>query len=262
MLVLDGVAGDGPETLLELFTRYNHDLWPAHVFAYLVAVPLIWAIVAPSSTLLKRIPGLILGGLLVWLGMVFQALYATDISRTLGSAYAALFVVGGLSMMRAGLRGRLMLSDRPGRISRLVGVTAIVYALLVYPMLGYAFGHGWPEAPLFGMAPCPTVIAVFGVLALSHPSPRHLWILPITWTLLATGPAVQRGVWEDVGMVVFGAGALVAAVLDARSGRHASHSLRLPGPNADADVAIPPLATPPNAQSEPSRSEPGVRRRA
>jgi hypothetical protein len=212
-----GVADTGPETLLELFTRYNNDLWPAHVVAYLLAVPLVWAIATrTSSPRVRRVPGLLLGILLVWLGVVFQGLYATDISRPLGIAYAVLFVLGGLAMIRGGIRGDLLLNDGPPRFSRLVGVAAIGYALLVYPVLGYALGHGWPESPLFGMAPCPTVIALFGVLALAQPHPRHLFVLPIVWTLLATGPAVDRGVWEDVGMVVFGAAALVAAAREAR----------------------------------------------
>jgi hypothetical protein len=128
-----------------------------------------------------------------------------------------LFVLGGLAMIGAWMRGDLLVSDRSPRFSRLVGVAAIGYALLVYPILGYALGHGWPESPLFGMAPCPTVIALFGVLALAQPHPRHLFVLPIVWTLLATGPAVDRGVWEDVGMVVFGVAALIAAVRDARA---------------------------------------------
>ena len=83
---------------------------------------------------------------------------------------------------------------------------------LVYPIVGYALGHGWPESPLFGMAPCPTVITLFGVLALARARPRHLFVLPIVWTLLATGPAVERGAWEDVGMVGFGAAAVAATV--------------------------------------------------
>jgi hypothetical protein len=213
-----GVADAGPETLLELFTRYNNDLWPVHVVAYLLAVPLVWAIATQTPSLrVRRMPALLLGILLIWLGVVFQGLYATDVSRPLGIAYAVLFVLGGLAMIGAWMRGDLLVNDRSPRFSRLVGVAAIGYALLVYPILGYALGHGWPESPLFGMAPCPTVIALFGVLALAQPHPRHLFVLPIVWTLLATGPAVDRGVWEDVGMVVFGVAALIAAVRDARA---------------------------------------------
>jgi len=222
MIISQGVTVEQPETLLELFSRYNLDLWPAHVVTYLLAIPLLWAVAAPASppsSLRRRLPALVLGILLVWLGVVFQGLYATDINRPLGFAYAVLFVSGGLAMIAAGIRGQLLVDTAPSPFSRLVGLTAIGYALLVYPILGQAFGHGWPESPLFGMAPCPTVIAVFGVLVLSHPRPRHLWVLPIAWTLLATLPAVDRGVWEDIGMVVFGALAVVAAHLDSRSPR-------------------------------------------
>jgi hypothetical protein len=221
MIVDPGVTGEVPETLLELFSRYNQDLWPAHVVAYLLAIPLVWALAEPAaslrSPLRSRLPALVMGILLTWLGVAFQALYATDVSRPLGIAYAALFIVGGLATIAAGVRGHLLVDTSPPPFSRLVGLTAVGYAVLVYPVLGHAFGHGWPESPLFGMAPCPTVIALFGVLVLSHPRARHLWVLPIAWTLLATLPAVERGVWEDVGMVVFGALALVATRLESRT---------------------------------------------
>jgi hypothetical protein len=78
-----GVADAGPETLLELFTRYNNDLWPVHVVAYLLAVPLVWAVATQTPSLrVRRMPALLLGILLIWLGVVFQGLYATDVSRS------------------------------------------------------------------------------------------------------------------------------------------------------------------------------------
>lgn len=221
MIVEHSVGGEVPETLLELFSRYNQDLWPAHVAAYLLAIPVVWALARPAASLRppvrSRLPALVLGILLTWLGVVFQGFYATDISRPLGIAYAVLFVAGGLAMIAAGVRGHLLVDTSPPPFSRFVGLAAVGYALLVYPILGYAFGHGWPESPLFGMAPCPTVIALFGVLVLSHPRARHLLVLPVAWTLLATLPAVERGVWEDIGMVVFGVLALVATRLESRT---------------------------------------------
>ena len=236
MLVF-GVPTEGVETLLELLTRYNHDLWPAHVAAYLLGIVVACAALSASSSsplLVRRLPALCLGGLLIWLGIVFQGLYATDINQPLGIAYAVLFVIGGLAMIRAGVRGDLLLSTAPRPLSRFVGLTAIGYALLVYPIVGHLLGHGWPEAPLFGMAPCPTVIMVFGILALSRPCRRHLFALPIVWTLLATLPAVGRGVWEDVGMVVFGAAAVIAAVLESRA-RSSRGAIAVPR----AEVSIP-----------------------
>jgi hypothetical protein len=36
--------------------------------------------------------------------------------------------------------------------------------MVVYPLLGIRFGHSYPRAPLFGVAPCPTTIFTFGLL--------------------------------------------------------------------------------------------------
>lgn len=223
------------ETLLELFTRYNLDWWPAHLVTYAagVAVAVAAAGAQPSSRR-SRVPSVVLGVLLVWLGIVFQGAYATDVSLPLGVGYAVLFVAGGVMLVVAAARGRVEVSSRPGTLGWLVGWAALGYALVVYPMVGAALGHGWPESPLFGMAPCPTVIALFGVLAMSAPAPRSSYVLPVLWTLLATLPAVGRGVWEDLGMVVFGI-ASVAVLVRARSAaRHAG----------SARTSATPVATP------------------
>lgn len=117
--------------------------------------------------------------MVVWLGMVFQGMYATDVSTGLGVAYAVMFVVQAFLFSSYGVTRR-ELSFRPdGGIAGALGWTALAYAGVVYPVLGVAFGHGWPESPLLGMAPCPTTIATFGLLLLAAPPfQRRLLVVP------------------------------------------------------------------------------------
>ena len=202
MIVEHSVGGEVPETLLELFSRYNQDLWPAHVAAYLLAIPVVWALARPAASLRppvrSRLPALVLGILLTWLGVVFQGLYATDISRPLGIAYAVLFVAGGLAMIAAGVRGHLLVDTSPPPFSRFVGLAASATPCSSTRSSGTRSGTGGRSLRSSAMAPRPTVIALFGVLALRTRA-RHLLGLPVAWTLLATLPAVERGVWEHIG---------------------------------------------------------------
>jgi hypothetical protein len=166
----------------------------------------------PGTTTNRATAGL-LAGLWLWLGLVFHGGYATQLDPTLGGIYAVLFVIEAVLLIRAGvLRGELIFTTGQGH-SGLVGWLAVGYAFVAYPLLGIALGHGYPEAPLFGMAPCPTTIATFGLLLLARaPLPRHLLAVPFLWAILGPLGAVPQGIVEDVGLVIVGVFA-VAIVL-------------------------------------------------
>jgi len=65
-----------------------------------------------------------------------------------------------------------------------LGLGFILYALLIYELLGYAAGHGLMKGPLFGVAPCPTTIFTIGMLLLEQGT-LVVWlaIIPIVWSL-------------------------------------------------------------------------------
>src|SRR4051794_9375429 len=95
------------ETLLELFTRYNQDLWPLHFAAYALGILLVALILFAPPRVASRTVPLVLGGLWIWLGVVFQGMYATDIDTVLGVVYAILFVAQGLLLIAVGVNGEL-----------------------------------------------------------------------------------------------------------------------------------------------------------
>jgi hypothetical protein len=138
------------------------------------------------------------------------------------------------------VRGELVFRRRSG-ISGAVGWAAIAYAVAVYPLIGAALGHGWPESPLLGMAPCPTTIFTFGLLLLAAPPlPRGLLVIPLAWAVLAPPAAMARGVYEDAGLLLAG---ILTVVLVLVRDRHS----RRGGP-APADA--PPIDTPEHHMDE------------
>ncbi len=50
-----------------------------------------------------------------------------------------------------------------------------IFAMALYPLIGWLAGHDWPSAPMFGVAPCPTTIFTMGLLLLTE---GRTWI----WT--------------------------------------------------------------------------------
>lgn len=79
-----------------------------------------------------------------------------------------------------------------------VGATFVVYAAIVYPLIGVATGHHYPEMPMFGVTPCPVTIFTLGMLLLTvRPVPRLLFVIPFAWSLIGGSAAILLNVPQD-----------------------------------------------------------------
>jgi hypothetical protein len=230
-------AAGGSNELLDLFTRYNEDWWPMHVLAYALGVAPVALLFARDRRRCDRAITALLAALWLWLGVGFQAMYATDIDITLGTVYAVLFVLQAYLLLQATVDADLVFQVRNGAAG-VLGWSAIGYAVVVYPLLGAGLGHGWPESPLLGMAPCPTTILTFGMLLLARPPiPHRLLLVPLVWALLAPPAAMDRGVYEDLGLLAVGVAASGLVVLrDRRVSRAASAGLATASPDSDSSA--------------------------
>lgn len=219
--------------LLELFARYNRAVWPAHLIAYAVIMVVLGLVLWRPGRTTDRITAGTLAALWLWLGVVYLGRYAAQIDATLGALYAAMFAVQAGLFVRAGVVQRRLAFTSGRGVAGWVGWAAIGYALVVYPLIGVALGHGWPQAPLFGMAPCPSVIVTFGLLLLAAaPLPRHVLVVPAIWAVLAPLAAVGHGVLEDLGLAIVGLAAVVILLVRDRR--------RLPsGPEHGGDARRP-----------------------
>lgn len=218
------LAAEGSNELLALFTRYNQDWWPVHVLTYALGVGAVLLLFSHRRQQADVMITGVLAVLWLWQALVFQAAYATDVDVVLGWLYAALFALQAYLFGRAALRRDLAYRVSNGA-GGLVGWAAIGYAVVAYPLLGAALDHGWPESPLLGMAPCPTTILTFGLLLLATPPiPHRLLVVPLVWALLAPPAALDRGVYEDLGLLVVGITATAWILLRDRRLRRMSHA--------------------------------------
>jgi Family of unknown function (DUF6064) len=88
------------------------------------------------------------------------------------------------------------------RLNGILGAILIVYALAIYPLIGYALGRIFPTSPTFGV-PCPTTIFTFGLLLWTDKKiPLSLLIIPVLWSLVGTSAALSFGIKEDFGLLV------------------------------------------------------------
>ena len=188
------------EQFFALFGHYNLAIWPAQLVAYALAVFLVWSVVT-RRTWNWRATAFILGAFWLWNGLVYHLTYFTGINPA-AYGFAALFVAQGIAFIGSGIRAPDATITIQCDACSIIAATLILYAMVVYSIIGTLVGHGWPRAPMFGIAPCPTTIFTLAVLMLARQS-SSFWLaaIPIVWALIGATAAVLLGVSEDLGLV-------------------------------------------------------------
>ena len=191
------------DQFFSVFAAYNHAIWPAQIIAYLVGAVALWAIFRGRSWT-GRVVASILGIFWVWNGLVYHLASFSAINPA-AYGFAAMLVLQGLLFICHGTIADRLAFKREFDWRSAIGLALIVYAVLIYGVLGYILGHAWPNAPVFGVAPCPTTIFTFGVLMLAAgPLPIWLVTIPVFWAVIGATAAVLLGVPEDLGLLVSG----------------------------------------------------------
>lgn len=210
------------DQFFSVFAAYNKAIWPAQIIAYLLGAGALWAILM-ARPWAGRIVATILALYWVWNGLAYHLAFFAPINPA-AHGFAVLFVLQGLLLFGYGtVAGRLGFArsiDWRGAL----GLVLIAYSGLIYAALGYALGHAWPNAPVFGVAPCPTTIFTVGVLMLAAGSlPLWLVAIPVIWAAIGATAAILLAVPEDLGLLVSGVlGAILLPSWASRRARHAA----------------------------------------
>lgn len=200
---------------LQVFERYNDAIWPVQVLAYLGGAAVVGLIVARA-----RHAGVVAAAVLaaMWLlnGIGYHFLFFSEINSA-APAFAALFVVQSALIAWVGFGARRLQFSMRADAATVVAVIAVAYAMLVYPLLGWAFGHVYPASPVFGVAPCPTTIFTFGILLLARSAaPAWLFVIPVIWSVIGGSAALLLGVREDFGLIAAGVAAILVLMFPRR----------------------------------------------
>lgn len=184
------------EQFLAVFAAYNEAVWPVQVLAYLVGLAIV-ILVLRSSPRGDRLVAAGLGAMWTWTGIVYHGMYFAAINPA-ALGFASLFVLQGLLMFHSAALGpRPRFGVRAGAAAWL-GWAFVVYAAIVYPLLGLSFGHRYPEMPMFGITPCPLTLFTFGVLLLTtRPVSRWTLAVPLIWSVIGGSGAYLLGVPQD-----------------------------------------------------------------
>lgn len=205
-----------PFTAVEFFSvfeRYNVAIFPLQLVAYAGAAAALVAI-ARRHRAADAVAPAVLAALWTFTGAGYFLSFFRGVSPIAVPA-GALFLVQAALFVVAAARAQLRFYGQRSW----AGWALVAYAMVLYPAIGAAMGHGFPRSPTFGVTPCPTTIFTYGVLLIATgPVPAWLLAIPFAWSAVATGAAVSLGVVEDFALPA--AAVLSTIALLARSRRH------------------------------------------
>jgi len=212
------------EQLFDIIGTYNTAIWPSQVAAYAFGIVAL-GLALRESKLSGRIISGILALFWIWIGVFYYIIHFSAINptaRILGLFYVlqgVLFLLVGT--IRSGLSFRFNCRPLP-----ILGVCFVLYAMVVHPLLGLGFGHSYPRAAMFGVAPCPTTIFTFGILLwATKPVPAYLLIIALLWSFFGIIAAVNWRIHQDYGLVVAGVlGTILILIRNRKTKEPAPHT--------------------------------------
>ncbi len=197
------------QTYYRLFELYNLEWWPLQILALVLGAAVL-AMGWRGGDRAGRAIAAILA--LCWLWVAWGFHWQRYASINWAASYFALaFLAQALLLLWLGvLRGRLTPAPAT-RLQQRAGLGLLLFAVLVFPVMGPLLGRSWTQAELFGMAPDPTALATLGVVLLA--GARQAWGLfpiPVAWCLLS---GATLWAMESADFAVVPLAALLALIL-------------------------------------------------
>lgn len=190
-----------------VFVRYNQGVWPMQVVLAALAV-IILALLFSGREWASRQIAKLLAALWAWMAVVYHFQYFAAINPAAWT-FGVTFLLGAFAFVWFGAVKRTLVFRPAAGARGIAGGALIVFALVLYPAIGYLVGHRYPAAPTFGV-PCPTTIFTLGLLFFAaRPAPRWVFVVPLAWAAVGSVAAFELGVLEDLALLVAGVLALV-----------------------------------------------------
>lgn len=190
------------EQFLNVFQSYNETVWPMQIFLNLLAILCI-VLLFRKTVYSGRLISLIIAFLWLWMGVVYNIIFFAGINKA-AYIFGSMFIIESLLFFYYGVLRAQFEFKAERSLSTYAGLLLIIFALLLYPLLGLAFGHTYPKSPTFGL-PCPTTIFTLGVLFfLKGKITVKIVLLPLIWSAIGFSAALTLGIFEDTGLLLAG----------------------------------------------------------
>lgn len=190
------------EQFFSVFRDYNLSVWPMQILLNILAAVVIFSAIKKYKFNNEIISG-ILGFLWLWTGFIYHLIFFTGINKA-AYIFGALFIIQGILFIYSGIFRKAFIFEFKKNVYGITGIVFVLYALIIYPVIGNISGHTYPDNPTFGL-PCPSVIFTFGILLWTNKKiPLYIIIIPLLWSVIGFFAALNFSVYEDTGLLIAG----------------------------------------------------------
>lgn len=203
------------QQFFQVFADYNSSTWPAELIAYPLAIAALVLAWKGSRNGNRLVPAS-LALMWAWVAVVYHGLFFAEINP-IARVFAFAFVAQSVLFVWQALgRGGPEFEPR-SHVRMTAGAAMILYALVLYPLIGLAVGERYPALPLFGTSPCPLLIFTLGLMLWARTVPWWLWVIPMGWAVVGGSASILLSVTQDWALPVSALAVLLIKWLD-RSG--------------------------------------------
>jgi hypothetical protein len=202
------------EQFIEVFRLYNESIWPMQIFFNLLALVCLYIVFRRTSFSDKFI-SISLALLWLWMGVVYNIIIFASINKA-AYLFGSLFIIQSVIFVYFGIIKRSLQFEYQRSFFSYTAIILVIFALIIYPLLGYTFGHIYPSSPTFGL-PCPTTIFTLGIILFIRGRIRYLLIvIPLLWSVIGFSAALTLGIFEDTGLLAAGVITVVLVLIKNR----------------------------------------------
>jgi hypothetical protein len=188
-----------PEQFFGVFARYNQGVWPMQAVLIGIAIACVAFLVSGRDGSSRQVAKL-LAALWAWMAVAYHFQHFTRINPA-AWAFGTAFLLGAFAFAWFGVVKKQLVFRPVGGGRGAAGAALVVFALVLYPAIGYWLGRRYPAMPTFGL-PCPTTIFTLGLLLFADRPPRLVFAVPLLWAAVGSLAAFQLGVVEDLALLV------------------------------------------------------------
>ncbi|MFX1606771.1 MAG: DUF6064 family protein [Promethearchaeota archaeon] len=200
------------EEFYDLFGTYNETYLIAIILTYVLAIISLF-MVFRKNDYSNRFISFTLAFLWSWVGVVFGIIVFSPLPLVIGGIeipgvwylFGGIFAIQGIILLFNGVFKDTVSYTWKSDSRHYLGALLILYALVLYPLVGFLHGRVYPEYPIFGIGPCPITIFTIALLLWGDTRPtREFWIIPIFWGFMGIAAILVYEVYADVVLVLAG----------------------------------------------------------
>ena len=159
---------------------YNEATLPVQIIMMIAAVVLTYFVFAKASARVNTLMKVFLSFAFAWTGIVFFMIFARSVISVVSSAlFIIVAILFALDIFKKKIEFRLPLA----RWQRYLTFFWICLVFL-YPVIGMALGHYYPETCM-PMAPCPLTVFAIALVAAAIPHvDKKVYVLLLPWAIM------------------------------------------------------------------------------